>query len=373
MNAVRGQRFPHKYVRRERKDGKWVYFYARPRVGLAQAIRGAKEHKVVIAHGAPTQIMVDNDGDIVYGPPNIVGKKMFVNVKGKASYLGIAKDPNGREPPTYLYPESATKTLAEKKAAKFVKASRALTLLNRHAETMMESRNEVDKDYGLIIWLNNNTQMRIGANADAASVDPKERSKILTKAKAENWGPNAKMMALEQARKPTFGLLSLRNGHINFEPGGGPTVTFRFLGKGGKENVYVSKVPPKVHQLLFAKKYMRGGGPSQQLFSPQVNYKRVWRTYKSYGITPHTSRGAFAEHLVRQLMTDFKVIDGESASAAVRRFNSQLSTRVAEHLNHTRSMTERSYLSEVTRQAVKDFRAALQEKVGNFRESASLL
>jgi hypothetical protein len=116
---------------------------------------------------------------------------------------------------------------------------------------------------------------------------------------------------------------------------------------------------------------MRGEAADKPLFSPQVNYKKVWRTYTGYGTTPHASRGVFAEHLVRQLMEDFKVHDGESASRAVKRFNDQLSTRVSEHLNHSRSMTERSYLTATTRQAVNDFRNALRAKVGSFRESSA--
>ncbi len=373
MPAIGSQRFPHKYIKRERRDGKWVYYYAEPEIGLAQAIRGAKSHQIVIAHGKPTQIMVDPEtDDIVFGPPNIVGKRFFVNTKGRASYTAVAKDPMGKDPPTYLYDPKVLQNAAEKKAAKFVKASRALTLLNRHAEVMMDSQDTTTRDYGLAIWLNNNTQMRIGASNDAASVDPKERTKIINAAKTENWGPEAKRAALEQARKPTFGLLSLRNGHVQLESGGGLNVTFRFLGKGGKENVYISRVTPKVHQMLFSKKYMEGKGPDSPVFSSQVNYKKIWRTYKKYGITPHTSRGAYAEHLVRQLMEDFKVYDGESATVAVRRFNTDLSSRVSDHLNHSRSMTERSYLTATTRQAVNDFRASLQAKVGSFRESASM-
>jgi hypothetical protein len=372
MTNIGAQRFPHKYVKREWRNGKWVYFYAAPNVGLSQATRGAESHSVVIAHGKPTQIMVDpTTSDIVFGPPNIVGKRLFVNTRSKGSYFGVAKDPEGVSPPTYLYPEGATKTLAQKKAAKFVKASRALTLLNKHAETLMNSRDPVAQDYGLAIWLNNNTQMRIGAHDDASSVDPKERAKIINVARKENWGAQTKQTALEMARKQTYGLLSMRVGHMSFAHGGSPIVTFRFTGKGGKENVYVSEVTPRVHQLLFQKKYLGGGSPESRVFGEKVNYKKLWRTYKSYGITPHVSRGAYAEHLVRQLMEDFRVFDGESASAAVRRFNSQLTENVSNHLNHSRSMTEKSYLTASTRQAVNDFREALRSKVGQFRESTS--
>jgi hypothetical protein len=147
------------------------------------------------------------------------------------------------------------------------------------------------------------------------------------------------------------------------------TATFHFLGKGGKENIYVAKLTPQVHSLLMLKKHGYGHPNDAKLFE-NVNYKKVWCTYKQYGETPHISRGAYAEALVRQLMEEFKVHDGETASMAVKRFNAELSEKVSAHLNHTRSMTERSYLTETTRQAVNDFRAALQQKVGNFRESA---
>lgn len=368
---IRGQRFPHKYIQRVRKNGKWVYYYAQPKVGLSKATRGAESHSVVIAHGKPTQIMVDpKTSDIVYGPPNIVGRKLYVNQNTKKKYFAIAKDPMGNAPDTYLYPESVIESVAAKKAAKFVKSSRALELLDRHAETLMKSSSPVDRDYGLAIWLNNNSQMRIGAGT-GGSIDPKERAAILTQARKENWGPETKHLALRAARKPTFGLMSLRMGHVSLERGGGRNVTFRFIGKGGKENVYVTPTTPRVYDLLFLKKYGQGRQDDDPLFDARVNYKHLWRTYKRYGTTPHASRGVFAEHLVKQLMQDFKVFDGESASAAVRRFNQALSAQVSKRLNHTRSMTERSYLTETTRQAVNQFRDVLRSRVGHFRESAT--
>lgn len=358
---LKGQQvFPHKYVKRELRDGRWAYFYGSEGETYSQATKNAAPHMIVIAHGKPTQILVHpQDGTIISGPPNIVGKSLFLNNNPRKSYFGIARDPlNQGVPPVYLYPESSLRRSVAQKAAKFVKSERALDILDKEAETLMSSGDPAKRDMGLVIWLNNNTQMRIGAHEDAKSVNPVERSKIIMRAKQENWPEDLKRQALEDARKETHGLLTLRNGHMRLE--GGKAI-FSFLGKGGKENIYVSpNLPPPVMKQLMQKKYGEQGDDAK-LFN-NVSYKTVWRTYKKYGVTPHIARGAYANNVVKQLIRDFKVFDGESGKAAVRRFNGLLESEISKRLNHTRSMTERSYLSETARQAVNDFRNALVQK-----------
>ena len=360
---------PHKYIQRVRnKEGKWVYVYAPFAKSYEQAITGTDEVKVVIAQGKPTALRIDADSFIASGPPDLVGRRLMKNTSKEKAYFGVARDVSGQLPPKYLYPENYLKTVVCRKAAKFVKASRALTGLNRKAEIMMDARDPKIRDYGLAIWLNNNTQMRIGAHDSASSVEPSERAKILIMARDNKWSPELKQKMLTQARQKTFGLLTLRNGHVAVGEGGSNLVTFRFVGKGGKENIYSTPVPQKVFALLFSKKYeRRDATPETPLFG-DINYKKLWRIYKDYGITPHTSRGAFADALVKELMENFRVYDGESARNALHRFNEELQTRVSEHLNHTRNITERSYLAPTTQRALQDFRLALSSQVGSLQE-----
>ena len=345
---LKGQQvFPHKYVTRELKNGKWVY----------NTHHGDNAHKVVIAQGKVMTIISDPQGVITNGPANIVGRNLFLNTNPKKSYYGIARDlRNPGVPAQYLYPEESLQMAISKKAAKFVKSERALDLLDKEAEQWIKSYDKTKQDLGLIMWLNNNTQMRIGAHEDAASVDPKERAKIIGQAKKERWPEKMKLQALAQARHGTHGLMTLQNGHMRLEDG---KAIFNFMGKGGKENVYVSPpLPMPVFNLLLQKK---GGRDDEKLFN-DVSYKTVWRTYKKYGVTPHITRGAYANNVVRQLMSDFKVSDGETGKQAVKRFNALLENEISKHLNHSRSMTEKSYLSQTARQAVNDFRNALVQK-----------
>lgn len=354
------QVFPHRYQKRENVDGKWVYAYGKDKIALTALQKQTTPHLLVQAQGNASQYLVDKQGIIAYGPPNTINKRFFVNINPKKAYSAIVRDPNDATiEPVYLYPESYLQQLASKKAAKFVKAVSAFDLLNRDAERMMASSDKLQQDYGLIIWLNNNTQMRIGAHEDAASVDPKERGAILTLARKENWGEKTKQIALEQARKPTFGLLSLRAGHVNFGGIGDDTVTFRFIGKGGKENIVSKRLPPQVHALLFRRKYVNAKNSEDKIFHDNINYKKVWRMYKAYGTNPHVSRGIYAEAMVKQVMKDFKVKDFESGDMAVRRFNNKVQEVISDKLNHTRKMTERSYLTEPARKAMREFRSAL--------------
>jgi hypothetical protein len=358
---------PHRYVQRFRRpDGKWAYVYAPGASTYQSAIKGTEQVKVVVAQGAPTSLRIDPHSYVVEGPPNLVGRQLFRNKNPRKAYYAIARDTSGKLPPAYLYPENYVKSVTAKKAAKFVKASRAIVGLNRRAELMMESDDRVKQDYGLAVWLNNNTQMRIGAHETASSVAPSERGRILKMARDRGWSPLLKQQLLDDARKQTYGLLTLKAGHLSLHSN---TATFRFLGKGGKENVYSIEVPHNVYKLLVRKKFGEDRSPEAPLFHPRVNYKHIWRTYKAYGITPHASRGHYADALVKELMKDYRVVDGESGKVALRRFNDEMQARVSDHLNHSRSVTEKSYLAPTTRSALDDFRHGLEAHVGVLNES----
>lgn len=369
MPAYGSQRNPHKYLQRLRRpDGKWAYVYASHGMSYPDVVRNTSALKVVIAQGAPTSLRIDGSNIIVEGPRDLVGRQLFKNTNPARAYTGIARDPSGKVPPKYLYPESHLKDVTVRKAAKFVKASRALVGLNKEAEMMMVSPDPVKRDYGLAIWLNNNTQMRIGAHQDASSVNPTERGKILKQARDENWSPELTQAALAKARQQTYGLLTLRNGHVSLGDYAQRIITFRFIGKGGKENTYSAPVTPLVYNLITNKKLGEDRAPDKPLFHPDVNYKKIWRMYKAHGTTPHISRGYYADSLVRQLMKDYQVYDQETGRTALRRFNEEMQTVVSNHLNHSRSVTEKSYLSPTTRQSLDDFRNGLEAHVGVLRE-----
>lgn len=355
---------PHKYITRHRgKDGKWLYVYNPTHQSLEEVMANSKEVRVVIAHGKPTPLRINSASEIVIGPPNIVGRVLMANKNKERAYFGRALDTTGQLPPVYLYPESHAKKVVTKKAAKFVKLDRGLVSLNRKAELMLRSSNPEVRDYGLVIWLNNNTHMRVGAHSDAMSIDPIERAFILKQAREKNWSEELKNKALQQARKPTFGLLTLRNGHLHFDSRMTPTVSFRFRGKGGKENLYTVEVPPDAFNALYQKKY--GGSnydPNKPLF-PSISYKRLWRLYGDYGITPHMARGQYADSLIRELMRDFKVKDSETLKAAEKRFMAEIQSAVSDHLNHSRVVTLRHYISPTTQRALKAFTAQLKSRV----------
>lgn len=361
---------PHKYITRHRgKDGKWLYVYDPTHRGLEEILANSKEVRVVIAHGSPTPLRMNAKSEIVVGPPNLVGRVLMANKNKDKAYFGRALDTTNTLPPVYLYPESHAKRVVTKKAAKFVKLDRGLIALNRKAELMMQSSDPDIQDYGLAIWLNNNTHMRVGAHSAAESIDPLERASILKQARENNWSEDLKQRALQKARKPTFGLLTLRNGHMQLEGGVKTAASFRFRGKGGKENVYSVDLPPTAYLILHRKKY--GGNnydPNRPLF-PNVAYKKLWRLYGDYGITPHMARGQYADSLVREIMRDFKVRDNESLRAAEKRFMAEIQSAVSDHLNHSRAVTLRHYVSPTTQRALKAFTTQLKSKLGSMRES----
>ncbi len=363
---IGNQRFPHKYIRRVKRGGKFIYIYPN---GEEASLR---KETIVIAHGKPTPLLVDpRSGYIVTGPPNLLGRELKISNK-KSGYYAKAVDPTGSAPDTYCYPEDHIKTVTAKKAAKFLRVSRSLNCLNKSAESMMGSPNPITRDYGLAIWLNNNSQMRVGAHADAASVDPIERRKIITLARKEGWSSAAKQAAFKQARQNTYGLLTLRKGHVTLNQGGKSSATFRFLGKGGKDNTYTVLLNDKVRQALFNKLYVNNPDPSERFFNKKVNYKRIWREYKKYKITPHISRGAYADTMVNRLMSEFRITSADTGKAAFNRFNAEITKQVSDKLNHSRSITEKSYLSPMTQQALKDFRDVIRLKT-SLRESLAPL
>lgn len=359
------QIFPHNYLQRFRgPSGKWLYVYAPGAKSYKDAIKDTKEVKVVIAQGNPTPIRVNKESRIVTGPPNLVGRLLLLNKNPRKAYFGIAKDPSGAAPPQYLYNEKHLKRIQSKKAAKFVKLDRALNELDKEAKILIGSRQPLHREIGLAIWLNNNTQMRIGSHDNASSVDPAQRSRIIKMAQEQNWSPALKQKMLDQAREKTFGLLTLRNGHVSLDHNG--MVSFRFIGKGGKENVYSKAVPNFIFDELYRK--LRSGDKETALFKQGVNYKKIWRLYKRHGVTPHMSRARYADSMVNNLMAEFRVRDKESAREAEKRFNEEIRRKVSDYLNHTRNVTERAYIAPKTQKGLSEFRASLEAKVGTLRE-----
>jgi len=360
-------RFPHKYIQKVKRDGKTAYIYAAHNEDFNATVKNAAKHMVVMNHGKPTQIVVAEDGTIISGPPVTLGRTLCINTDKAVQRFGTAKDPSGELPDIYFYPEDYLKTVRARKAAKFVKAVRALKALDIESDKLMQSRDPVKSDYGLAVYLNNNTQMRIGAHGDASSIDPKVRQNIIARARSENWDAHRKNVEMQAAQQGTFGLLSLRLGHVSVEPDG-KHVSFRFMGKGGKENFYTAEVSPQVWFTLLSKKRHPRAEPGDRLFHPEVNYKKVWRMYKKYDSTPHISRGAYAERMVKQLMEDHGVVDAPTANAAVKKFDAELK-KISTHLNHTQAVMQRSYLAPNTKKALDEYREALRARYGHLAES----
>lgn len=361
------QRFPHRYVKRIKHHGRFVYTYASDtQKSLDDVIKDTQEHRVVIAHGRPLLIFVDKEGAIVHGPPQTVGKYLFVNTNPKKSYFGIAKDADGTS--VYLYPAESLDQAITKKASKVAKARTALDAIDAHAERlMMEPDNDVQQ-LGAIMWFNNNTRLRIGAHEDAASVDPSERQNILKRARLENWSEKEKHIALDQARQPTFGLMTLRAGHVRPNPQTN-TISFIFRGKGGKmvtdQTVSVAVKPLQMRTMM---SLLSGKAPDEKVF-PNVEYKKVWRFYKKFGVTPHISRSYFADSMVSEILSDFARRPSEGSREALRRLRNEIKTSVSDRLGHTMNMTMKSYVTQKTQNAYN----ALNEMETNLQESESRL
>lgn len=356
------QRTPHKYVKRLKHGGKFVYVYASDtQKKLDDVLKGTAEHRVVIAHGRPLPIFVDAAGVIVSGPPQTVGKRLFVSTNPSKSYFGVARDEYSS---VYLYPESQLKKAISKKSSKIVKARNALDIIDTHANRLMQEPHNDVKQLGMIMWLNNNTRLRIGAHENAASVDPSERQKILSKARVEGWSENDKRIALEQARTPTFGLMTLRAGHVRLDPAK-KTVSFVFRGKGGKM-VTDDTVSVSMDQTQYSTmdSLLTGKAPDDKVF-PDIEYKKVWRIYKKFGVTPHVSRSHFADSMVSAILQDFSTRPDEGAREAMKRLRDEIKTKVSDRLGHTQSMTMRAYVSEKTSNAYN----AISSAERNLQES----
>lgn len=350
---VGNQRFPHKYVKRIARNGKFVYVYPSGDTAKINTI------KIIIAQGKPTQLQYDSvHKEIITGPPNLIGRQLLFNKKAKG-YIAKAIDPTGAAPAVYCYPSSHLKTVLSKKAAKQVRATRGINCLNKIADKMLRSSDPLTRDYGLAIWLNNHSEMRIGAH-ESASVNPKERAKIINLARKEGWSNATKQAALAQAKQNTFGLLTLRLGHVTLDSDG--TATFSFMGKGGKRNKYVVPLTPPVQIILHRKLFMEDPRPDKRLFDKRISYKRIWKEYKKYGVTPHIVRGAFADAMVNELINNFKVKPYDSAKTAMKRFNSLIQDKVSNRLNHTRSITEKNYLSPMTQKALSELRYSINNR-----------
>ena len=364
-------RFPHKYIRRVRKDGRWVYVYADDSSdSFAKLTADTQEHKIVIAQGNPTSILVNKDSLIVYGPYQVLGRNLFINKNPDKSYWGVARNLSFNVPPVYLYTEGHLKQARSKKCAKLLKADRAMDLLDQDAHNFMDSFLPIDRQYGLAIWLNNNTKIRIGAHESAASVNAKERQQIINQAKQEGWSDKDKLSAMEGAKRQTFGLLTLRVGHVSLDPKN-RVASFNFSGKGGKmvtgDNVSV-KLPNTPFFVL--QEMLRGRSPTDKLL-PDVVYKKVWRLYKQYGVTPHIVRSNFADHKVREIIDSFKRSEAESHTVALQRLNRIIESNVSSKLGHSRQMTERSYISPTTQNALAEIRRRLAQSREIQMESAA--
>lgn len=362
------QRFPHKYVKRMKHDGRWVYVYATDKQkNLSDVIKDTKEHRVVIAHGKPLSVFVDDEGSIVHGPPQTVGKHLFVNTNPKKSYFAIARD-TSTGTSVYMYTEDQLDSAIAKKAAKVAKARVALDAIDKHAERLMAEPEHEMKQLGLIMWLNNNSRLRIGAHEDAASVDPSERQKILNKARVENWSEKEKQEALNQARQQTFGLMTLRAGHIRLNPQNN-SVSFVFRGKGGKMVTdQTVTVPLKQPQMQALNTLMSGRFLEDKVF-PDVEYKKVWRIYKKFGVTPHISRSYFADSMVSEILKDFERRPSEGSREALRRLRDEIKTSVSDRLGHTMGMTMKAYVTKKTQNAYQ----ALSDMDNKLKESDSVI
>ena len=346
---LQGQQvFPHKYVRRVKHGDRWDYVYAEaPKKPIKPQDEGLKEYKVVIAHQRPTPILVDSASHIVFGPPQTMGRRLFINTNPKKNYFGLAKHADGTGTPVYLYPESFLTDIKSKKAFKFLHASQALKLIDTTAENFMRSQNHVHQQYGLAIWLNNHSGLRIGAHEDAASVDAVERRRIINQARAEKWSDAAKEAALEAAREPTFGLLTTQVGHIKLDPQT-HIAQWSFRSKGGKmlTGANVSVALPEL-QYNTLSKLISLKRIDEKVF-PSVVYKHIWEHYKKYGITPHAARGALAEEMMSTLRKSFQKTPDESPERAYTRFKKAVKENISDKLGHTADMTLRAYISDET-------------------------
>ena len=346
------QRYPHKYLKRVRRNNKWIYVYHED--NKPANLSELRQYQLVIAHQNPTPIMVDpKDSSIVYGPPQAMGKRMFLNTNPNKQYHSIARNPDGSGA-VYFYPESSIQSIKAKKAAKFLCAQRSIGLLDKVAEVLMRQVDPVSRQYGLAIWLNNNTKLRIGAHEDAASVDATERRAIVNQARVEHWSDAAKEAALESSRQQTFGLLTSRVGHIKLDHSD-QTASWNFRGKGGKmitaDMVHV-KMPPTAFNALASLIYNKD--PDTKVF-PDVVYKRVWREYKKYGITPHAARGAFADQRLRDITEAFiKERPNESPDVAMRRLRQEIKEKISDPLGHSVDITMKAYVSETSRRGFEE-------------------
>ena len=353
--------YPHKYVRKLLVDGKWKYVYADTSAKtLADVTHGSTEKQLILAHGRPTTYFFDDQGFVTFGPPNVVGKKLFINTGKRGGYYAVARNPANPNEGVYLYDPAFLKKAASRKAADAIQAERAWERLDRDALGFLGSGQQKYRDLGLVIWLNNNTAMRIGAHVDASSVDPKERAAIINKARVEGWSDQAKQIALEQARKPTFGLMTLKMGDVSLN-NDTSTATFRFLGKGGKENYYTAKLTPAIYNTLLTKKLHNR--PEENMISPELNYKKVWRHYRKYGVHPHISRHLLAQNLLKQLIKDFRIRDDDTLNSASKRFENDLRERISDTLNHTKSVTEKAYLTGPYQRMLQEFREGIRSQL----------
>lgn len=364
MNFSAKQRYPHKYKQRLWKDGRWIYVYAEEGKKFSDIKKTSIPHVVVLTEGRPTTLLVDrNTNHIVSGPKNLVGRLYFVNTNPQKKYCGVARDPDGVLDPAYAYPESQIKERLSKKATKYLKMQRAYRSLAMESNRMMASFDPGEQDVGLIIYLNNNTRMRIGAHDTAASVSPIARAAILKRAREENWSDKVLAVRMDAERQPTFGLLSLQKHHLTVFPDKN-LVTFTFMGKGGKVNSFTESVSPRAHFLLAARKMDSRRGMADKLFQ-HASYKKILGRYKKYGVTPHAVRGAYADALVKDLIERYadkiKYIPGTGAQIW-KRFQKEVQESVSDNLQHTSDVTLKSYIAPTTLAALQEFKQALTKR-----------
>ena len=352
------QVFPHKYLKRVLKRGKWVYVYRddnKP-ADLAQF----EQHMVVIAHQKPTPILVDRSNSIIaFGPPQTIGKQLFRNTNPAKQRFGIAKNLDGSGA-VYFYPESMLATIKAKQSAKYIRAQRAIELVDITAERLLREPYPEDQQYGMALWLNNHTRLRIGAHESAASVDAVERRGIINQARVEGWSDKAKETALQSSRKQTFGLLTSRVGHISIDPMK-RTASWHFRGKGGKmitdEMVHVN-LPPLQYAVL--SNLLHNKPPDTKVF-PDVIYKVILNYYHRFGITPHAVRGAYANSEIKKIVAAFIAEKPtESPSMSMTRLRKEIKEKVSDRLGHSVDMTLKAYVSDTTRKAVQEAAETIQ-------------
>lgn len=330
----------HKYIRRiTTMDGKYKYVYWNKVPIAARAkTKDALVDKVIRAvnpqfvgegqvninqRGGAQRIGINDDGIVVIGAPNLLGRKYIPNRKyvppserkGKpkrgTAYMGVIagyRTDEGRETPSaYVYPVECQKDILAREAAMFNQIDEKLRNVHSWADRNIHGRDAETRELALMVYLLKNTHMRIGGN-EGKSVPKEIISELQRQKKLYNWSDARYYDELAPYYEDTVGLLDLRKEHVAVAMSGNTgIVTLRFTAKACHAQSVRLKfdLKDRTQSAYFAE--LAKLAKQSRLFS--ITNKRVTTLYNTMaGVTPHKERHAFARRMfVQEVLSKWQI------------------------------------------------------------------